>query len=71
MTSPGPNPSRLGMVIGTGGFSRIFEPDGVFDELIPDLVHSGLYSALKMNVPIAESDFPKTRKRVVEVASTL
>lgn len=36
-------------VIGTGGFSRLFERDKVFDVEIPDLVLFGLYEALKMN----------------------
>jgi type III pantothenate kinase len=36
-------------VIGTGGFSRLFEKDGIFDVEIPDLVLFGLYEALKMN----------------------
>jgi type III pantothenate kinase len=40
------------MVIGTGGVSRIFESEDVFDELIPDLVHSGLFLALQMNIPL-------------------
>ncbi|MBS1962711.1 MAG: type III pantothenate kinase [Bdellovibrionales bacterium] len=36
-------------VIGTGGFSRLFERDRIFDVEIPDLVLFGLYEALKMN----------------------
>lgn len=36
-------------VIGTGGFSRLFEKEEVFDAEIPDLVLFGLYDALKMN----------------------
>jgi type III pantothenate kinase len=36
-------------VIGTGGFSRLFERDKIFDVEIPDLVLFGLYDALKMN----------------------
>lgn len=36
-------------VIGTGGFSRIFEKQKIFDTDIPDLVLFGLYDALKMN----------------------
>lgn len=36
-------------VIGTGGFSRIFEKEKIFDTDIPDLVLFGLYDALKMN----------------------
>lgn len=37
------------LVIGTGGFSRMFENEGVFDALIPELVLLGLREALKMN----------------------
>jgi type III pantothenate kinase len=37
------------VVIGTGGFSRLFEKENVFDVLSPDLVLTGLKLALKMN----------------------
>lgn len=37
------------MVIGTGGFSRLFERDGAFDTLVPELVLIGLHRALKLN----------------------
>jgi type III pantothenate kinase len=37
------------LVIGTGGFSRLFEGEGLFDKLIPDLVLHGLYIVLQMN----------------------
>lgn len=36
-------------VIGTGGFSRLFERDGMFDALLPDLVLTGLERALALN----------------------
>lgn len=36
-------------VIGTGGFSRLFQGAGVFDREIPDLVLQGLWMALKQN----------------------
>ena len=36
-------------VIGTGGFSRLFEHEKVFDALIPDLVLVGLERALSLN----------------------
>ena len=36
-------------VIGTGGFSRLFEDAGVFDALLPDLVLVGLERALALN----------------------
>ncbi len=38
-------------IIGTGGFSRLFENAGVFDALVPDLVHQGIFQALEMNRP--------------------
>jgi len=38
------------VVIGTGGFSRLFENEGVFDALVPDLVLTGLQHVLEMNV---------------------
>ncbi len=37
------------VVIGTGGFSRLFEKEKVFDAMIPELVHIGLFKALEMN----------------------
>lgn len=37
------------LVIGTGGFSRLFEREGVFDVLLPDLVLVGLARALALN----------------------
>ena len=37
------------LVIGTGGFARMFETEKVFDALIPELVLLGLREALKMN----------------------
>jgi type III pantothenate kinase len=37
------------VIIGTGGFSSLFEKEKVFDEIQPDLVLKGLLLALKMN----------------------
>ncbi|MEQ1877405.1 MAG: type III pantothenate kinase [Bdellovibrionia bacterium] len=37
------------LVIGTGGFSRLFEKEKVFDALLPDLIHVGMLQALRMN----------------------
>ena len=37
------------LVIGTGGFSRIFEDAGVFDRVEPDLVLIGIAEAVKLN----------------------
>lgn len=36
-------------VIGTGGFSRLFQGTGIFDAELPDLVLYGLLIALRMN----------------------
>ena len=37
------------LVIGTGGFSRLFEGEDLFDALLPDLVLVGLERALSLN----------------------
>lgn len=37
------------VVIGTGGFSRLFERDRIFDVILPDLVLVGLERALSLN----------------------
>lgn len=37
------------LVIGTGGFSRLFEEEKVFDALVPELVLVGLHRAWQMN----------------------
>lgn len=36
-------------VIGTGGFAHLFEKEGIFDVVLPDLVLKGLLYSLKMN----------------------
>ena len=41
------DPSTL--VIGTGGFARLFEKEKIFDVLLPELVLEGLKQSLKMN----------------------
>ena len=38
------------VVIGTGGFSRLFEREGLFDAVLPDLILAGLERALQLNV---------------------
>jgi type III pantothenate kinase len=38
------------VVIGTGGFSRLFEDENIFDHIDSNLVHKGLLYALKMNI---------------------
>lgn len=35
--------------MGTGGFSRLFEHAGLFDDIQADLVLQGLYHTLKLN----------------------
>ncbi|HOW89847.1 MAG TPA: type III pantothenate kinase [Elusimicrobiales bacterium] len=37
------------LVIGTGGFSKMFESAGVFDKVEPDLVLKGIAEAVKLN----------------------
>jgi type III pantothenate kinase len=41
--------SQPAVVIGTGGFSRLFEREKVFDAVLPDLVLIGLERALSLN----------------------
>lgn len=40
---------RRPWIIGTGGFSTLFDKHGLFDAVIPDLVLKGLVRALQMN----------------------
>lgn len=40
---------KTARVIGTGGFSSLFEKENLFDGIVPDLVLRGLNQALKMN----------------------
>lgn len=42
-------PAEPAVVIGTGGFSRLFEREPLFDALLPDLIHVGLEHALTLN----------------------
>lgn len=42
---------RKPMVIGTGGFSHLFQDEGIFNVVIPSLIFDGLYCALRMNKP--------------------
>lgn len=41
-------------VIGTGGFARMFEPEDLFDEIVPELVLFGLKHAESINRSAAE-----------------
>lgn len=43
-------PSTETLVVGTGGFSHLFEKEGIFDRHVPDLVLTGLIHALKKNL---------------------
>jgi type III pantothenate kinase len=40
---------RRPLLVGTGGFSRMLEPESLFDEIVPDLVLRGLLFAADMN----------------------
>ena len=40
---------RKPMVLGTGGFSHLFNGEGIFNEVIPSLIFDGLLCTLKMN----------------------
>ncbi|MDH4058303.1 MAG: type III pantothenate kinase [Cyclobacteriaceae bacterium] len=37
------------VVLGTGGFSRLFEESNLFDEIVPTLALDGLYAAFALN----------------------
>lgn len=37
------------VVIGTGGFAHLFDQEDLFDEVVPDLILTGLLEALRMN----------------------
>lgn len=37
------------LVIGTGGFASLFAEEGLFDEIVPDLILVGLLEALRLN----------------------
>ena len=38
------------VVIATGGFAHLFQTEGIFDEIVNDLVLQGIYQAYKMNI---------------------
>jgi type III pantothenate kinase len=44
-------PDEAPMVIGTGGFSHLFDEEELFDAVVPDLILIGLREALRLNVP--------------------
>ena len=37
------------VVIGTGGFARLFDAQDLFDEVVPDLILEGLREAVRLN----------------------
>lgn len=37
------------LVVGTGGFAHLFDGEGIFDEIVSDLVLKGLFWSLKLN----------------------
>jgi type III pantothenate kinase len=37
------------LVLGTGGFARLYEQENIFDAFLPELVLKGLFYALEMN----------------------
>lgn len=46
---------EMPFVIGTGGFSSLFEKEGIFDIIIPDLVLKGNLIALNLNAQTSKS----------------
>ena len=42
-------PEEPPMVIGTGGFAHLFDNQGVFDAVVPDLILEGLREAVRLN----------------------
>jgi type III pantothenate kinase len=54
--------NKTSVIIGTGGFSRLFEKEKVFDALVPELVLLGLHKALAMNSEEKQLSAIKRRK---------
>ncbi|MFU8817184.1 MAG: type III pantothenate kinase [Pseudomonadales bacterium] len=44
-------PDEPPLVIATGGFSHLFDQEGLFDAVVPDLILVGLLEALRLNPP--------------------
>ncbi len=42
-------PDDAPVIIGTGGFSHLFDRESLFDDVIPDLILTGLLEALRLN----------------------
>ena len=45
------------LVIGTGGDASLYEEEGLFDKIIPELAFYGMYEALSLNSLIKESPY--------------
>lgn len=45
-------PGGRPVVLGTGGFARLFDGEAVFDEIVPELVLLGLRQAERINAPV-------------------
>ena len=44
------------LLIATGGFSHLFDREGIFDAVVPDLILVGLLEALRLNPKGDESE---------------
>ena len=49
-------------VVGTGGFSSLFDKEKIFDAIIPDLVLKGNLIALRMNSNGSKGQFAGAEK---------
>ena len=38
------------VVVATGGFSKLYQNDNLFDIIVPELVLEGIYISIKMNI---------------------
>jgi hypothetical protein len=52
------------MVLGTGGFSKLFEDAGIFDKVIPDLVLIGINLAVKMNSGYEKENYEENTAKI-------
>lgn len=62
--------SEKALVIGTGGFSRLFENEKIFDELNADLVLTGLKLAFEMNTAGKKHQEDKNETNTIEIKNT-
>ena len=42
-------PDEAPLVLGTGGFAHLFDREGLFDAVVPDLILTGLFYAMELN----------------------